>query len=298
MFKSATKHHLLLHFIVFIWGWSPILGKEISVEALQLVWFRIGITLVIIAAYNVFIKQKFNFSTKQYLTLVGIGAVIAFHWFCFYNAIKVSNVAVTLAAFATGTLFTSIIEPIFYKRKVLWYEILFGLIIIFAIGMIFKVETQYTLGIIFGVLAALTSSLFTVWNGIVVRGIPSPALTLIELGGGFVCLTLYLLGTGELNTEFVTISTHDWLYLLLFATVGTAFPFIASTNLLKKISPFTMTLAVNMETVYGIILAYFIWRKSEQMTLEFYIATIIILVVIVLNAIFKTKLQNMKFGKK
>ena len=130
VFKSITRNHLLLHLIVFIWGWSPILGKQISLQALQLVWYRIGITVVAIIIYNIYIKQEIKLSAKQFTMLFGTGAVIAFHWFCFYHAIKVSNVSVTLAAFATGTLFTSIIEPIFYKRKVLWYEMVFGFIII------------------------------------------------------------------------------------------------------------------------------------------------------------------------
>ncbi|HEY1038793.1 MAG TPA: DMT family transporter [Bacteroidia bacterium] len=297
MFKSVTKHHLLLHLIVFIWGWSPIFGKQISVEALQLVWFRMGITIIAIALYNVYIRQKIQLTGKQFALLFGTGAVIAFHWFCFYHAIKVSNVSVTLAAFATGTLFTSITEPIFYKRKILWYEMLFGLIIILAIAMIFQVETRYTLGIIFGVLAAATSSLFTVWNGLFVREIPSPVITLVELGGGFICLSLYLLFSGDFAPSFFQLPANDWWFLLLFSIVGTAFPFLASTNLLKKLSPFTITLTVNLETVYGIIFAYFIWRQSEQMTVEFYIATIIILLVIVLNAVLKTRLQNMKFRK-
>lgn len=297
VFKSITKHHLLLHLIVFIWGWSPILGKQISLQALQLVWYRIGITVVAIIIYNIYIKQKIKLSAKQFTMLFGTGAVIAFHWFCFYHAIKVSNVSVTLAAFATGTLFTSIIEPIFYKRKVLWYEMVFGFIIILAIAMIFQIETQYKLGILFGVLAAFTSSLFTVWNGLLVREIPSPVITLVELSGGFICLSLYLLFTGALDAAFFNISGSDWGFLILFSTVGTAFPFLASTNLLKKLSPFTITLTVNLETVYGIIFAYLLWKQSEQMTVEFYVATIIILVVIVLNAVFKTRLKNMKFGK-
>lgn len=298
VFKSVTKHHLLLHLIVFIWGWSPILGKQISLQALQLVWYRIGMTVIAIALYNIYIKQKFKLTKKQYLYLILTGGVIAFHWFCFYHAIKVSNVSVTLAAFATGTLFTSITEPIFYKRKILWYEMFFGLIIIAAIAMIFKVETQYTLGIIFGVLAALTSSLFTVWNGIFVREIPSPVISLVELFGGFLFLSIYLLFNGSFSADFFSLSINDISFLILFSIVGTAFPFIASTNLLKKLSPFTVTLTVNLETVYGIIIAYLLWKQSEQMTIEFYIATAIILLVIFLNAVLKTKLQNLKFSKK
>jgi drug/metabolite transporter (DMT)-like permease len=290
--KNSPKDFLLLHLIVFIWGWSPILGKLISVQAFQLVWFRMFITLIAIAVYIILIRQNLKISKKEFFRLTGIGAVIAFHWFCFYHAIKVSNVSVTLVAFSTGTLFTSIIEPVFFKRKVLWYEIIFGLLIVGAILMIFNVETQYALGILFGMLAAFTSSLFTVWNGLMIRTVPSPVITVYELGGGFAALSIYLLLTGNLHAEFFAIPSQDWLWLSILAVVGTAFPFVASTNLLKKISPFTVTLTVNLETVYGIILAFFIWRKDESMTLTFYIGASIILATILANAVLKHRMEK------
>src|SRR5688572_17230916 len=101
--KGITRHHLLLHFIVFIWGWSPIFGKAISLQAFQLVWFRILITLLALGLYFFFTRTSLRVSRKNLGILLGIGAVIAFHWFCFYNAIKVSNVSITLVAFSTGT---------------------------------------------------------------------------------------------------------------------------------------------------------------------------------------------------
>ena len=204
-----NKNLLLLHFIVFIWGWSPILGKLINIEgiiAYQLVWFRMLLTVVTVAIYLIITKQNIKLPRKDILQLVGIGAIIAFHWFCFYNAINVSNVSVTLVAFATGTLFTSIIEPLFYKRKFIRYEIIFGMVIIGAIAMIFKVETRYTLGIIFGMLAALTSSFFTVFNGLLVRRIPSSLIAIYELSGGFLVLTAYLFFKGEFTPIFFTLS--------------------------------------------------------------------------------------------
>jgi drug/metabolite transporter (DMT)-like permease len=285
LFKN--KHLLLLHFIVFIWGWSPILGKLISLQALQLVWFRILITLFVVIAYAIYSNQQLKIKKADIFKLSLIGAVIAFHWFCFYHAIKISNVSVTLVAFATGTLFTSVIEPIFYKRKIIRYELIFGMVIIGAIAMIFKVETQYAWGIIFGMLAALTSSLFTVWNGLLVKRIPSPVISVYELGGGFLALTLYLLFTGNFDAAFFQLSNTDISWLLLFSIVGTAFPFIASVNLMKHISPYTITLTVNLETIYGIIFAYLIWKKDEAMTPGFYLGTLIILAVIFGNALLK-----------
>lgn len=295
LFKN--KNLLLLHFIVLIWGWSPILGKLINMEgvvAFQLVWFRMLITVATVASYLVLAKIDIRLPKKDIYQLVGIGAIIAFHWFCFYNAINVSNVSVTLVAFATGTLFTSIIEPIFYKRKLIRYEIVFGMVIIGAIAMIFQVETQYTLGIIFGMLAALTSSFFTVFNGLLVRRISSPVIAIYELTGGFLALTVYLLLTGEFTSEFFTITPGAWGWLGVLSVLGTAFPFIASVNLMKKISPYTVTLTVNLETIYGIIIAYILWKKDEAMTPGFYIGTLIILATIFGNGLLKQYLKREK----
>ncbi len=289
MRKHISKDHLLLHFIVFIWGWSPIFGKAISLQAFQLVWFRILITVSVLAVYFYLTKTPLKVSKANFWKLTGIGVIIAFHWFCFYNAIKVSNVSITLVAFSTGTLFTSIIEPIFYKRKFYLYETVFGLLIIGAIWLIFSVETEYYLGIIFGMLAAFTSSLFTVWNGLLVRKTESPVITFYELLGGALSLSIYLLYTGEFSQQFFVVSTRDLLFLSIFCVVGTAFPFVASVNLLKKLSPYTVTLTVNLETVYGIIFAFLLWPETEKMKPSFYIGAGIILLVIFVNALFKAK---------
>ncbi len=293
MFKN--KNLLLLHFIVFVWGWSPILGKLINIEgvfAYQLVWFRMLITVLTIAVYLGISKTSIQLPRKDILKLIGVGMIITFHWYSFYNAINISNVSVTLVAFATGTLFTSIVEPIFYKRKIIRYEIAFGMVIIAAIAIIFKVETRYTLGIIFGMLAALTSSFFTVFNGLLVQRIPSPLIAIYELGGGFLALTVFLFFKGEFNTVFFDITPKAWMWLSILAVLGTAYPFIASVNLMKTISPYTVTLTVNLETIYGIIIAYFLWRKEEAMTPGFYLGTFIILSVIFGNAALKKYLKK------
>ncbi len=252
------------------------------------------ITIVTITIYLIITKRNIKVSKSDFYKLMGIGAIIAFHWFCFYNAINISNVSVTLVAFATGTLFTSLIEPIFYKRKIIRYEIVFGMVIIAAIGMIFKVETHYAWGIIFGMLAALTSSLFTVFNGLMVRRITSSVICLYELIGGVIALSIYLLCTGEFTPHFFTITPNGWLWLAILSIVGTAFPFIASVNLMKKISPYTITLTVNLETVYGIVIAYFLWQRDEAMTPGFYIGTFVILSTIFGNALFKQYLTKQR----
>ena len=158
--------------------------------------------------------------------------------------------------------------------------------------MIYQVETRYTAGIIFGIMAALTASFFTVVNGLFIRRIPSQLISFYELCGGFIALTIYLALAGNFNADFFTVSNSDWAWLLLLSVVGTAFPFMASINLMKKISPYTITLTINLETIYGIIFAYFIWKNDEVMTPGFYLGTLIILSVIFGNGLLKNYLKK------
>lgn len=284
MFKGINKHQLLLHFIVFIWGFSPILGRFITCSTMQLVWFRILFTLILITGYIFFSKTNLKMSLKTMLKLGFIGIIIAIHWICFYGAIKVSNVSVTMAAFSTGTLFTAITEPLILKRKIIWYEILIGLIIIGAICMIFSVEITYWQGIILGIIAALTSSVFSVLNSLMIKKTNSTAISYIELWFGLIGLSIYLAFTNGLNSDFFILNNQAILGLVLLAGICTAFPFIASVNLMKHLSPYTITLTVNLETVYGIILAIIIYEENKELSMTFYAGVFVILFSIFFNA--------------
>lgn len=296
MLKNINKHHLLLHLIVFIWGWSPILGKGIQTDAFQLVWYRIAMTIVMMGFYLTYIKANIIVSLKQLLQLSGIGFIICIHWLCFYGAIKVSNVSVTMAAFSTGTLFTAITEPLIYKRKFIWYELVIGIIIIFAIGLIFSVEVEYGLGILLGILAAFTASVFSVLNGVLIQDqkqpISSPVLSFIELTMALVVLSIFLLLNGSFSSEFFAITNQDILLITILAGVCTVYPFIASVNLMKHLSPYTINLTVNLEGVYGIILAGILFHENKDLSITFYVGFGIILSVIFLNALLKQKFNK------
>lgn len=296
MLKNISKHHLLLHLIVFIWGWSPILGKGITTDAMQLVWFRILITISLMAVYLIYIKANPFVSLKKLLQLTAIGIIIAIHWLCFYGAIKVSNVSVTMAAFSTGTFFTAIVEPLVFKRKVVWYELLIGLIIIGAICLIFSAEIEFGLGILYGALAALTASLFSVFNGVLIQDkeepITSPVLSFIELSTALIALSVFLALNAGFNESFFMIGQRNLFLLFLLAAVCTVYPFIASVNLMKHLTPYTINLTVNLEGVYGIILASIIFKENQELSLTFYIGFFIILTAIFLNAFLKQKFQK------
>jgi drug/metabolite transporter (DMT)-like permease len=287
MFKGLNKHFLLLHVIVFIWGFSPILGRYITVDTWQLVWFRILITVAVMFVYLKLTKHDFKISRKHFWQLTGIGIIIMVHWLAFYGAIKVSNVSVTMVAFSTGTLFSSIIEPVFFRRKVRMYEMVIGLIIIAAIALIFSIETQYWLGIVLGIFAAFTSSVFGVLNGIMAHKMRSGIISFYELSAALLGLTVYILCLGKFETKFFVLDQASIIGLLLLSLVCTVFPFITSVNLSKFISPYTIVLTVNLETVYGIIWAILFFKENKEVQPSFYLGVVIILLAIFLNSYLK-----------
>jgi drug/metabolite transporter (DMT)-like permease len=288
MGKGINKHYLLLHFIVFIWGFSPVLGRIItaSADAWQLVWFRTWITVIGMFVYLKITKQSLKITQKDFWKLTGIGVIIMVHWVAFYGAIKVSNISVTMVAFSTGTLFSSIIEPILYKRRIRMYEIFIGIIIIGAISLIFSIETHFWLGITLGIFAAFLSSLFGVLNGLMIKNIHSGCISFYELTAAFLSLTLYLAVSG-FKEGFFHLEQSALIGLLVLSLVCTIFPFLASVNLAKYISPYTIVLTVNLETVYGIIWAIIFFSENKEVKPTFYLGVFIILAAIFLNSYLK-----------
>lgn len=284
------RNYFLLHFIVFIWGWTAILGKVITLPADKLVWLRLPIAMSGILAYLVITKKSIYAAPKDIVKYLAVGLIVALHWICFYSAVKESNVSVTLACFSTGSLFTAFIEPLFLKRKVRFYEIIFGLMVVGALLIIFQVETRYSTGIILGVLAALTSSVFGVLNGYMVqRGHNGTHISLYEMIGGFIGMTVFVLFFKPWDGPWIAMSHQDLFYLIVLGLAATAVPFLISLHILKTISPYTVSLTLNLETVYGIIFAYFIFHEDKQLTGYFYLGASIILSTVFLNAYMKMR---------
>jgi drug/metabolite transporter (DMT)-like permease len=296
--KDTFKgNYFLLHLIVFIWGWTAILGKAIELPALQLVWLRMPIALAGIFLYMILRRHNLITDVKKLSIYFGLGMIVALHWICFYAAIKESNVSVTLACFSTGSLFSAFIEPFFFKRKVRVYEVVFGLMVVAALIMIFRVETQYTFGIVLGILAALTSSIFGVFNGILMRnGHNGPLVSLYEMTGGFIGMSIYVLIAHPWDGGLFTMTTQDFWLLLLLGLLCTSIPFLISLHILKTISPYTVSLTLNLETLYGIIFAYFIFHEDKQLTGTFYVGSAIILSTIFINGWIKMREKKKEAG--
>lgn len=216
-----------------------------------------------------------------------MGLIIALHWFTFFKAIKVSNVSVTLACLSTGAFFASFLEPVFYRRRIIWYEVLFGLIVVVGLFFIFNFEGNYLYGIILALISAFLSALFSVFNGKLATKYDSTIITFYELIGGVLFFSIYLLFSGGFDLAFFHVSNSDWIYLIILSSVCTAYAFIASVHVMRHISPYTVMLTINMEPVYGIILALIVFGEKEQMSTGFYIGTLIILSTVVLNGFVK-----------
>lgn len=296
MLADNVKSNLLLHLIVFVWGFTAILGNLITLDALPLVWYRILIAVITLLLLFGFKRQTLKDSKQNVTRFLAAGIVIALHWLTFFWAIKVSNVSVTLACLSTGAFFTSILEPIFYKRKIIAYEVFFGFIVVCALGLIFSVSTEYVEGILLALSAACLSAVFSIINGKFAQHSSASIITFYEMVGGLLILTLYLLFSGGFTAEFFTVTTTDWLWLLVLGTFCTAFAFIGSVYVMKYITPFTVMLTINLEPVYGILLAILIFKDSEKMSPEFYVGALLILSTVVLNAIVKNR-KKIKVAK-
>ena len=288
MQNDNLKSYLHLHVIVFIWGFTAILGKLISLEALDLVWYRMLFASVIMTFVVLFNKEKIKVPFNVLIGFIVSGIIIAAHWLTFYQAIKVSNVSITLACLSTGAFFASILEPIFYKRKVIWYELLFGLIVVVGLGIIFNVETKFKTGIYLAVTSAFLSALFSVINGKYAKEYDPNVISLYELSSGVFFLSIYLFFAGSFTPAFFALSVNDLIWLFLLSSICTAYAFSASVKVMKFLSPFTVMLTINLEPIYGIILALLIFKDGEEMSPLFYVGALMILATVIANGIVKS----------
>jgi drug/metabolite transporter (DMT)-like permease len=288
MQNDNLKSYLHLHVIVFIWGFTAILGKLISLQALDLVWYRMLFASAIMTFVVLLSKEKVKVPFNVLIGFIVCGIIIAAHWLTFYQAIKVSNVSITLACLSTGAFFASILEPIFYKRSVIWYELIFGVIVVIGLGIIFNVETKYTTGIYLAVTSAFFSALFSVINGKYAKEYDPNIISLYELSSGVFFISIYLFFVGSFTPAFFALSINDLIWLFLLSSICTAYAFSASVKVMKFLSPFTVMLTINLEPIYGIILALLIFDDTEEMSPLFYIGALIILATVIANGIVKS----------
>ena len=273
MENSLFSSHLKLHFIVLIYGFTAILGKLITLPADQLVWYRMLIAVITFYLFIRWKKTDLSITSKQFFKLFGIGFIVAIHWITFFGAIKISNVSVTLGCLATVTLFTSLLEPFFFRKRINVVEV-----IIVGLYLIFRFETRYWLGIIVALTSAFLAGLFTVINKKMVINQKATVISFYEMLGGLTGITIYQLVSGWGNYQANLPSPIDFVYLLILGIICTAYAFAVQVDLMRHLSAYVVALTINLEPVYGIVMAYFIFGETEHMTEGFYFGTAIILI--------------------
>jgi drug/metabolite transporter (DMT)-like permease len=282
--SALRKSFIQLHVAVFLAGLTAILGKLISINEIWLVWYRLLITVISLWALFAWRKQSVHLSWRAWGSIVLVGAVVAFHWVTFYGSIKHANVSIALVSFSLLGFFSSLTQPLILRKKLDPVELLLGLISVIGVALIFHFDARYTKGILLGVLSAFLAALFTVMNKRLLTKHSAETVTLFELSGGFLVLSVYMLAAMAFDSfSFVWPSPADWGWLLILSWLCTVLAFYLSLQALRVISPFTVNLTYNLEPVYGIILAFIFFRENESLHPSFYIGLFFVLAAVLIQ---------------
>ena len=290
MYHIIEKYKLSsLHLMVVILGLTGVFGKLISLDAIQLVWYRMFIAFITLSLFLAYKKQLFTVILKDFFGILGVGALVTFHWLCFFQSIKVSTISVAVVCLATSSLFSALIEPMFFKRKLLKYQVLMGIVVIAALIFILGAETQYFWGYFYGIMAAFLGTLFTLCNAKYIKKVGAAKITMIEMLAGVLIISCVLLLKQDYTVFTSLISVTDFSYLLILGTLCTAMVFVWMTEIMKHITPYSLIMAINLEPIYSIILALVIFGDSELMSNSFYVGSSVIIGIVFLEGYLKNK---------
>jgi drug/metabolite transporter (DMT)-like permease len=292
---ASSTDYFKLHFIVFLWGFSAILGKLVSIAAVEMVWYRSIFAALGMAAVIFFSRGTFKVSRPDLFKLFAIGAVVSLHWIAFFGSARVSNVSVSLVGFATNSLWAALLEPWFNRTQIKKYELLLGLMVIAGLYIIFSFDFQYKLGLLLGILAGFTSALFSVFNSRMVKRNSARTITFYEMVGVILATGIFLpfcdLAGIDLRLPALP-SGMDLLYIAILAGVCSVYAYTVAVELMKRISVFMIQLTLNLEPVYGIIMAVLIFGQQEKMNLNFYVGTMVILAAVITYPLVKKRFDR------
>jgi drug/metabolite transporter (DMT)-like permease len=289
------KDYLRLHFIVLLWGFTAILGKLISVPPVELVFWRTLLAASGLAVLLVARRQPWRVAGREALKMLGIGALVAAHWITFFLAARLSSVSVCLAGMATLALWTSLLEPLVLWRRVRLYEVGLGLLTMVGLYLVSQAELDQMAGLLVAIVSAGLSALFSVLNSRLVKRHTPFQLTLYEMSGACLSIVLFMPVYSRYFTDGqglqLTWQGYDWLWLLLLAGVCTVYAFSSSVELMKRISAFVVNLTINLEPVYGILLAVLMYTLripgfgQEKLSTGFYLGTVVILLSVLIHPV-------------
>jgi drug/metabolite transporter (DMT)-like permease len=280
MKKAFTQ----LHIAVLLAGFTGILGKLISLNEGALVWYRLLITSVTLWILTLATKQSYAVSSRNMIRIFFAGVIASLHWVSFYGSIKASNVSIGLLTFSAIGFFTALMEPVFFRKKTDPVELLLGCLVIAGIFFIFHFDPGYRKGILIGLISAFLGSLFPIMNRKILEQVAYRTVTLYELTGGWIFLTLlapfFVKGSSFSN---LLPAPADWVWLLVLSWFCTVLAFNLSMSALRSISAFTVNLTYNLEPVYGIALAFVVFREDQYFHKGFYLGFSLIIIAIILQ---------------
>ena len=278
------KALLQLHLSVFLAGFTGVLGRLITINESLLVWYRMFFSALILLAISIFTKKIKLLHWKEMLPLIGIGGIIALHWETFYGSIKYANISVALVCFSAVGFFSSFLDPLISKRRPIMAEVLLGSLVMLGVYLIFHFDQHFRIGILFGILSAFLATIFPILNKRFVGKHGADTITFYEIGGGWLVLNfvvpVYLLYT---PVSTYLLDAKDFFWLLFMSLFCTVLAFNLSVRALSKVSPFTVNLTFNLEPVYGILLAFLIYKEHKTLGPSFYAGIAIIILAVVLQ---------------
>ncbi len=294
-FYPMKKALLQLHLAVLLWGFTGVFGKLIHLDAVLLVWWRMLITAISFWVLFFFQGKLQKPAWKDIVRIAGNGVILALHWVCFYASIKMTNISVALTCLATSGLFSALVEPIFFKKKINHIEIVFGSLALVGVGIIYYANLQFSSGIYIGLLAALLTVFVSIINKKFTSIYEANTITVYQMSGGFVGLSILLpIFFSQGLPKQILPETFDWLWLLILCWICTMLTFSLYIRALKKVSAFTVNLTLTLEPVYGILLAFILFREDKMMSNSFYLGLFIILLSVLLDLFMKIRKQQKK----
>lgn len=264
-----------MHLAVLLWGFTGVLGRAISLDAPMLVWHRMWLTAAFMAVILFYRKQWVKIERRDMTQLALVGLLMGLHWVAFYGSIKFANISIALVCLSTASIFTSLLDPFINKSKHDTMELLLGSLAFVGVYLIYRFQTFFGLGIAFGVIAAVLSSVFTVLNKRIAAKYPARTMVFYEMATGWAFISLllpvvfyYLPDTVFWPRSVSLLSAewwqNDWLWLIILSLCCTVWAQSLALNALKKLSSFTATLSVNLEPVYGILLAFLFYNENKE----------------------------------
>jgi len=280
------KAFIQLHTAVFLAGFTAILGKLIELNEGLLVWYRLIISVIIIAVVSYFKGELNGIRRRDFFRISRVGLILALHWVTFYGSVKYANASVAVVCISGAGFFSALLEPIILKKKIVIVELILGLLAIVGIYIIFDFHPQYQLGIIFGVISAFGSALFPIYNKRLLNDFSAETLILFEFAGGLLLLSCFLpFYFLKFSPVYFWPSGTDWIWLLVLSVFCTVIAFDLQLQSLKKISAFTQNLTYNLEPVYGVLLAFFIFKEHNMLSVHFYIGVGLIVLAVLLQMV-------------